>query len=141
VLAAIVAIAWYARSRSSKRAAAAALHQRALDAYAEAMAVHDEAAVLPMSTEADRTRLLSEVSTRLDAVSGGFGALAAEPGLREASAEIAAVQLALGNLRGALQAQVDAGGIDAELLRVRLADLDGALQGFRTRVSPPTPSA
>jgi hypothetical protein len=138
-LAAVVAIAAYARSRSSKRAAAAALRQRGLDAYAEAMALRDEAAVLPMGTEAVRARLLSEVSTRLDAVAGSFDALAAEPGLQEASAEIGEVQMALGNLRGAIRAQVDAGGVDPDLLRERLTDLDGALQRFRARVSPPAP--
>ena len=114
--------------------------QQGIDAYVQGMALHDEAAVLPMAAEADRARLLSEVSAQLDAVSGRFDALAAEPGLRDASAEIAAVQLALGDLRGAIQAQVGAGGIDTDLLRARLVDLDVALRGFRARVSPQTPT-
>ena len=136
-LAAIVAIAAYARSRSSRRAAAAELQRRALNAYAAAMGLHDEAAVLPMTTDADRTRLLTEVSSRLDTVTGEFDALASDPGLHEASAEIAELQTSLGNLRGAVQAQVDAGGIDPDLLRTRLSDLDGALQRFHARLVPP----
>jgi hypothetical protein len=102
------------------------------------MALHDEAAVLPMSTDADRARLVSEVSTRTDGVAAEFDALAAEPGLRAESAEIGDVQVALGNLRGAIQAQVDAGGLDADLLRERLSSLDAALQRFRAGVAPPT---
>jgi hypothetical protein len=53
--------------------------------------------------------------------------------------DIGQVQLALSNLRGALQAQVEAGGIDPDLLRGRLADLNTGLQRFRERVSPTTP--
>ena len=105
------------------------------------MALHDEASVLRMTGEADRTRLLSEVSTRTDGVAAEFDALAAEPGLRAAAPQIGDVQVALGNLRGAIQAQVDAGGLDADLLRERLSSLDAALQRFRASVAPPTPSA
>jgi hypothetical protein len=104
------------------------------------MALHDQAAVLPMSTDADRTRLLTEVTASLDGVMGEFDAIAAEPGLHAASAEVGEVQTALGNLRGAVRAQVDAGGIDPDLLRTRLSDLDRALQRFHTRLVPP-PSA
>lgn len=103
------------------------------------MALHDEAAVLPMSTDVDRPRMMSEVSARLDHVTGEFDALAMEPAMREASAEVGDVQRSLGNLRGALQAQVEARGIEPELLRERLSDLDGALQRFRQRLSPTTP--
>ena len=102
------------------------------------MALHDEAAVLPMSADADRTRLLTEVSSRLDAVTGEFEALAVEPAFRDASVEVGEVRTALGNLRGAVQAQVDAGGVDPDLLRTRLSDLDGALQRFHTRLVPPS---
>jgi hypothetical protein len=104
------------------------------------MALHDQASVVPMSTESDRARLLSEVSMRTDGVAAAFDALAAEPALREAAAEIGDVQVALGNLRGAIQAQVDAGGIDTDLLRSQLSDLDGVLQRFHARLVPP-PSA
>jgi hypothetical protein len=135
VLAAITAFVLRARSR---RAAAATARQRALDAYTDAVALHDQAAVLPMSADVDRRRMLSDVSASLDRVMGEFDALAVEPALRDASAEIGQVQLSLRNLRGALQAQVEAGGIDPELLRARLADLDGALQPFRQRLSPTT---
>ena len=103
------------------------------------MALHDEAAVLPMSAEGDRARMLSDVSANLDRVAGQFDALATEPAVREASAEIEQVQLALGSLRGAIQAQVGAGGVDADLLRDRLADLNDSLQGFRRRLTPTTP--
>ncbi len=116
-----------------------AARQRALDAYASAMTLHDEAAVLPMSADVDRPRMLGEMSVSLDRVIGEFDALSVEPSLRDASAEIGQVRLSLGNLRGALQAQVEARGIDAELLRARLADLDGALQSLRQRLSPTTP--
>ena len=58
--------------------------------------------------------------------------------MSETSAEIAEVQLALGNLRGAFAAQVEAGGIDPDLLRERLTELDGSLRGFRERLSPAT---
>jgi hypothetical protein len=105
------------------------------------MALHDEASVLPMSTETDRARLLSEVSMRTDGVAADFDALAAEPALRAAAAEIGDVQVALGSLRGAIQAQVEAGGLDADLLRERLSSLEAALQRFRARVSPPTPTS
>jgi hypothetical protein len=103
------------------------------------MALHDEAAVLPMSADVDRARMISDVSASTDRVIGEFDALAVEPALSDASAEIGQVQLSLRNLRGALQAQVEAGGIEPELLRARLADLDGALQPFRQRLSPTTP--
>ena len=135
----IAAIAAYVLRARSKRAAAAAVRRRALDAYASAMALHDEAAVLPMSADVDRPRMLSDVSASIDRVIGEFDALAVEPALRDTSAEIGQVQLSLRNLRGALQAQVEAQGIDPELLRARLADLDGALQPFRQRLSPTTP--
>ena len=138
--AAVVAgIAAYVLRARSGRAAAAAARQRALDAYANAVALHDEAAVLPMSADVDRPRMLSDVSSTLDRVIGEFDALSVEPAMRDASAEIQQVHLALGNLRGALQAQVEARGIDPDLLRERLADLDGALQRFRQRLSPTTP--
>jgi hypothetical protein len=102
------------------------------------MALHDQAAVLPMTTDVDRPRMLGDVSAALDRVSGEFDALAAEPALRDASAEIRQVQLSLGNLRGALHAQVEAQGVDPGLLRERLASLEGALQGFRERLTPAT---
>jgi hypothetical protein len=138
--AAVVAgIAAYVLRARSGRAAAAAARQRALDAYANAVALHDEAAVLPMSADVDRPRMLSDVSSTLDRVIGEFDALSVEPAMRDASAEIRQAQLSLGNLRGALQAQVEARGIDPDLLRERLADLDGALQRFRQRLSPTTP--
>ena len=92
-----------------------------------------------MSADVDRPRMLSDVSSTLDRVIGEFDALSVEPAMRDASAEIQQVHLALGNLRGALQAQVEARGIDPDLLRERLADLDGALQRFRQRLSPTTP--
>ena len=103
------------------------------------MALHDEAAVLPMSSEADRARMLSDVSATLDLVARQFDALATEPAMRSASAEIEETQLALGNLRGAIQAQVGAGGLDADLLRGRLVDLNDSLQRFRQRLSATTP--
>jgi hypothetical protein len=131
-------VAFVLRRRSGKAAAADA-HRRALDAYASGMALHDEAAVLPMSAEADRARMLSDVSANLDRVAGQFDALATEPAVRAASAEIEQVQLAIGSLRGAIQAQVGAGGVDADLLRDRLADLNDSLQGFRRRLAPTTP--
>ena len=127
--------------RRSKSAAAAAVHQRALDAYASAMALHDRAAVLPMASDVERPQMLGDVSAGLDRVTGEFDALAAEPAMGEASAELGDVRLSLGSLRAALQAQVQAGGVDSELLRVRLADLDTALQRFRQRLSPTTPSS
>jgi hypothetical protein len=54
--------------------------------------------------------MLSDVSASTDRVIGEFDALAVEPALRDVSAEIGQVQLSLRNLRGALQAQVEAGG-------------------------------
>lgn len=125
--------------RRSGKAAAADAHRRALDAYASAMALHDGAAVLPMSSEADRARMLNDVSANLDQVAGQFDVLATEPAVREASVEIEQVQLALGSLRGAIQAQVGAGGVDADLLRDRLADLNDSLQRFRRRFAPTEP--
>jgi hypothetical protein len=137
-LAVIGAIVAYVVRRRSKRAAEEEIRRRSLDAYTKAVALHDQAAVLPMSAEVDRARMMSAVVATLDTVIGEFDALAAEPTSGDASTEIGDVQLALGNLRGALQAQVQARGIDAELLRERLADLDGALQRFRERISPTT---
>jgi hypothetical protein len=102
------------------------------------MALHDEAAVLPMSAEPDRARLLGDVAARVDRVAGEFDALASEPALGDASLEIGEVQRSLASLRGALQAQIDAQAIDPDLLRERLGDLEGALQRFRERISPPT---
>jgi hypothetical protein len=131
-------VAYVLRVRS-KRAGVAAARRRALDAYTSAMALHDQAAVLPMTTDVDRSRMLGDVSAALDRVSGEFDALAAEPAIHDASAEVQQVQLSLTDLRGALQAQVEARGIDAELLRERLAVMDGALQRFRQRLSPATP--
>ncbi len=103
------------------------------------MALHDEAAVLPMSLDVDRPRLMSEVSANLDRVIGEFDALALEPAMRDMSPEVGEVQRSLGNLRGSLQAQVEARGVEPELLRVRLADLDGSLQRFQQRLSQTTP--
>ena len=74
----------------------------------------------PMASDVDRTRLLTEVSSRLDAVTGQFDVLATEPGLHEVAPEIGEVRRSLANLRGAMRAQVDAGGIDTDLLRTRL---------------------
>ena len=103
------------------------------------MALHDEAAVLPMSADVDRPRMISDVSASTDRVIGEFDALAVEPALSDASAEIGQVQLSLRNLRGALQAQVEAGGsTPSSFGRVSL-NLDGALQSFRQRLSPTTP--
>jgi hypothetical protein len=135
----VAAVAAYVLRRRSNHDASLDLHRRALNAYASAMALHDQAAVLPMTADADRPRMLGEVSVSLDRVAGEFDALAAEPAMRDASAEIGEVRLSLGSLRGTMQAQVEAGGIDSELLRERLVDLDGALQRFRQRVSPTTP--
>jgi hypothetical protein len=122
--------------RRSKRDASLDLHRLALDAYASATALHDQAAVLPMTADADRPRMLGEVSASLDRVAGEFDVLAAEPGMADISTEIGEVRLSLGSLRGALQAQAEARGIDPELLRERLMDLDGALRRFHLRVSP-----
>ena len=106
-------------------------------AYSEGMALHDQAAVLPMSAAVDVPRLLGNVSAGVDRTAAKFDALAAEPALQEAAAELGDVRLALGNLRGALQAQVAAGSVDPDLLRERLAALDASLQRFRTRIEPP----
>jgi len=106
-------------------------------AYSEAMALHDQAAVLPMSADADRPRLLGDASAGLDRTAARFEALAADPAMKEAAAELGDVRLALGNLRGALGAQVAAGSVDPDLLRERLAALDASLQRFRGRVEPP----
>ena len=92
-----------------------------------------------MSADVDRPRMLSDVSSTLDRVIAEFDALSVEPAMRDATAEIRQAQVSLGNLRGALQAQVEAQLIDPELLRERLADLDGALERFRQRLSPTTP--
>jgi len=135
VIAAVV-VALVLRARSS-RAAAAEAHRSAMAAYTEAMALHDQAAVLPMSADADRPRLLGEVSAGLDRTAARFDALAPEPALHDAAAELEEVRLALGNLRGALGAQVAAGALDADLLRERLTALDASLQRFRRRVEPP----
>ena len=99
------------------------------------MALHDQVSMLPMSTDVDRPRMLGEVSASLDLVIGEFDALVVEPELREALGEIGDVRVSLGSLRGALRAQVEAGGIDPDLLRERLVDLDGALHRFRQRLS------
>ena len=135
----IAGIVAYVLRRRSTRAASAEVRKRALDAYAGAIALHDQAAVLPMTSDADRPRMLGDVTANLDRVMGEFDALAGEPAMSDASAEMGDVRMSLGNLRGALQAQVEARGIDPDLLRERLADLDGALQRFRQRLSPPTP--
>jgi len=106
-------------------------------AYSEAMALHDQAAVLPMSADVDQPRLLGDASAHLDRTAARFDALVAEPALQEATTELADVRLALGNLRGALGAQVSAGSLDPDLLRERLAALDTSLQRFRARIEPP----
>jgi hypothetical protein len=135
VIAAVV-MALVLRARSS-RAAAAEAHRSAMAAYTEAMALHDQAAVLPMSADVVRPRLLGEVSANLDRVAARFDALAAEPAMHDAAGELGEVRLTLGNLRGALGAQVAAGAVDADLLRERLAALDASLQRFRQRLEPP----
>jgi len=132
-------ISAYVLRRRSTRAASAEAHQRALDAYASAMALHDQVAVLPMASDVERPRMLSEVSASLDRVTRDFAVLATEPSIRDATAEIGDVQLSLGSVRATLQAQIVAGAIDPDLLRERLLDLDRALQAFRQRVSPTTP--
>jgi hypothetical protein len=101
------------------------------------MALRDQAAVLPMSTEADRARLTSEVFAGIDLAVSRFEALATEPAMGEAAAELGDVQLALGALRGALLAQAAAGDLDPELLRQRTSALDDSLQAFRRRLSAP----
>ncbi len=116
------------------------MHGRALQAYTDAMAMHDRAAVLPMSAEQDRARLLGDVSAELERTVAAFEALATEPAMQSASAQVQYVRLALTDLRGALGAQVAAGGIDADLLRGRLATLETALHGFRGGIEPPTSS-
>jgi hypothetical protein len=132
----VAAVGAYVIRRRSNRDASLSLHRRALDAYASAIALHDQAAVLLMTADADELRMSGEVLARLDRVTGEFDALATEPRMQDVSAEIEAVRLSLGNFRGTLQAHVEARGIHAELLRERLVDLDGALQRFRQRVSP-----
>ena len=57
--------------------------------------------------------------------------------LAEAATEIDDVRIALQELRGALQAQVDAAAIDPELLRRRSSELRSGLEAFRRRLSPP----
>lgn len=131
----IAVVVAYALRRRSVRASSAKVQQRALLAYASAMALHDQVSMLPMSTDVDRPRMLGEVSASLDLVIGEFDALVVEPELREALGEIGDVRVSLGSLRGALRAQVEAGGIDPDLLRERLVDLDGALHRFRQRLS------
>jgi hypothetical protein len=129
-------VALILRARSS-RAAAKEAHDRALRAYSDAMAMHDRAAVLPMSAEQDRARMLGDVSAEVDRTAASFDALAAEPALQGASVQVQDVRLALTDLRGSLGAQVAAGGIDPELLRGRLATLEAALQRFRVAIEPP----
>lgn len=136
LLIAAVVIALVLRARSS-RAGAAQAHRDSIAAYTDAMALHDQAAVLPISAEADHPRLLGDVSAAVDRTAARFDALATEPALHDAAAEIEAVRLALGDLRGALGAQVAAGVVDPDLLRERLAALGGSLQRFRQRVEPP----
>ena len=127
-------VAYVIRSRST---AAADARRRALQLYGEAMALRDQAAVLPMSTEADRARLTSEVFAGIDLAVSRFEALATEPAMGEAAAELSDVQLSLGALRSALLAQAAAGGLDPELLRQRTSSLDDSLQAFRRRLSAP----
>lgn len=134
-----VIVAFVMRARSS-RAAAKEAHDRALRAYTDAMAMHDRAAVLPMSAEPDRARMLGEVSADVDRTVASFDALAAEPTMQDASVQVQDVRLALTDLRGSLGAQVAAGGIDPDLLRGRLATLEAALQRFRRAIEPPASS-
>jgi hypothetical protein len=134
-----VIVALILRARSS-RAAAKEAHDRALRAYSDAMAMHDRAAVLPMSTEQDRARMLGEVSAELDRTVASFDALAGEPTMQSASVQVQDVRLALTDLRGSIGAQVAAGGIDPDLLRGRLATLEASLQRFRGAIEPPAPS-
>jgi hypothetical protein len=131
-----VIVALILRARSS-RAAAKEVHARALQAYTDATAMHDRAAVLPMSAEQDRARLLGEVSAELDRTVAVFEGLAAEPAMQSASVQVQDVRLALTDLRGSLGAQVAAGGIDPDLLRGRLATLETSLQRFRGAIEPP----
>ena len=84
--------------------------------------------------------MLGEVSAEVDRTVASFDALAAEPAMQSASAQVQDVRLALTDLRGALGAQVAAGGIDPDLLRGRLATLEAALQRFRGAVEPPASS-
>ena len=88
-------------------------------------------------SKADRGRVLAEASANLERVSAEFDALATEPVLAEAATEIDDVRIALQELRGALQAQVDAAAIDPELLRRRSSELRSGLEAFRRRLSPP----
>ncbi len=131
----IAGVAGYMLRRRSKHGAAAEVRRRALDAYTDAMALHDQAAVLPMTAAGDRPRALGDVSASLDRVTGEFDALAEEPAMREATAAIGDVRLSLESLRGALRAQVEARGVDPALLRDRLVDLEAALQRYRQRLS------
>jgi hypothetical protein len=135
-----VIVAFILRNASQKRAALAAAHRRALQASTAAMALRDRAAVLPMSPDADRARLLSDLSADLDRVEGEFQSLRADPSLQDASAEIDEVLLSLTDLRGAIAAQVGAGAVDEELVRQRIEVLDGGLQRFRDRLTPPGPT-
>jgi hypothetical protein len=110
---------------------------RARSSRAAAKEAHDRAAVLPMSAEQDRARMLADVSGEVDRTVASFDALAAEPALQGASVQVQDVRLALTDLRGSLGAQVAAGGIDPDLLRGRLATLEAALQRFRSAIEPP----
>ena len=132
-----VIVAFILRNASQKRAARAEAHRRALQASTAAMALRDRAAVLPMSPDADRARLLSDLSADLDRVEGEFQSLRADPALQDASAEIDEVLLSLTDLRGAIAAQVGAGAVDEELVRQRIEVLDGGLQRFRDRLAGP----
>ena len=72
----IAGVVAYVLRRRSTRAASAEVRKRALDAYAGAIALHDQAAVLPMTSDADRPRMLGDVTANLDRVMGEFDALA-----------------------------------------------------------------
>ena len=133
-------VAFVLRNASQKRAARADAHRRAMQVSTAAMALRDRAAVLPMSPDADRARLLSDLSADLDRVEGEFQSLRADPALQDASSEIDAVLLSLTDLRGAIAAQVGAGAVDEELIRQRIETLDGGLQHFRERLAAPGPT-
>lgn len=136
---AVIAViaAFLLRNASQKRTARAEAHRRALQVSTAAMALRDRAAVLPMSPEADRARLLSDLSADLDRVEGEFRSLRADPTLQDATVEIDEVLLSLTDLRGAIQAQVGAGAVDEGLVRQRIEVLDGGLQRFRERLAGP----